>query len=172
MLALIRPPELGMAWTSVVMFALIDAAEESETESTQAATHQCDQASLRGDQFLARGFSVHETCLRQGVDLWGFMHKAEHAFIANTLPPRLMPRTGPPGGARQGDHRRPGPRCEIGERAAAATRARSMPHPVNRYRNGPTDRLAPCSQSDQDCVRANLGPPLPALPARAPDGLR
>ena len=22
--------------------------------------------SLRGDQFLARGFSVHETCLRQG----------------------------------------------------------------------------------------------------------
>ena len=42
--------------------------------------------SLRGDQFLARGFSVHETCLRQGVDLWNFMHKAVHAFIANSAP--------------------------------------------------------------------------------------
>jgi hypothetical protein len=27
--------------------------------------------SLRGDQFLARGYTVHETCLRQGVDLSG-----------------------------------------------------------------------------------------------------
>jgi transposase len=52
--------------------------------------------SLRGDQFLARGFTVHETCLRQGVDLWDFMHKAVHAFIANTAPPSLVPRTGPP----------------------------------------------------------------------------
>ena len=52
--------------------------------------------SLRGDQFLARGFSVHETCLRQGVDLWNFMHKAVHAFIANTAPPSLLPRTGSP----------------------------------------------------------------------------
>ena len=52
--------------------------------------------SLRGDQFLARGFSVHETCLRQGVDLWDFMHKAVHAFIANTAPPSLLPRTGSP----------------------------------------------------------------------------
>jgi transposase len=48
--------------------------------------------SLRGDQFLARGFSVHETCLRQGVDLWQFMHEAVTAFIANTTPPSLMPR--------------------------------------------------------------------------------
>ena len=53
--------------------------------------------SLRGDQFLARGFSVHETCLRQGVDLWNFMHKAVHAFIANTAPPSLLPRSGRPG---------------------------------------------------------------------------
>jgi transposase len=51
--------------------------------------------SLRGDQFLARGFSVHETCLRQGRDLWEFMHSAVHAFIANTAPPSLMPRGGP-----------------------------------------------------------------------------
>ncbi len=48
--------------------------------------------SLRGDQFLARGFTVHETCLRQGVDMWDFMHKAVHAFIAKTAPPSLMPR--------------------------------------------------------------------------------
>lgn len=52
--------------------------------------------SLRGDQFLARGFSVHETCLRQGVDLWDFMHRAVHAFIANTAPPSLLPRPGSP----------------------------------------------------------------------------
>lgn len=48
--------------------------------------------SLRGDQFLSRGFSVHETCLRQGVDLWDFMHKAVLASIAKTLPPSLLPR--------------------------------------------------------------------------------
>jgi transposase len=48
--------------------------------------------SLRGDQFLARGFTVHETCQRQGVDLWEFMHQAVHAFIANSAPPSLMPR--------------------------------------------------------------------------------
>ncbi len=51
--------------------------------------------SLRGDQFLARGYTVHETCLRQGVDLWEFMHKAVHAFIAKTEPPSLMPRPMP-----------------------------------------------------------------------------
>jgi transposase len=50
--------------------------------------------SLRGDQFLARGFSVHESCLRQGRDLWEFMHSAVQAFIANTAPPSLMPRKG------------------------------------------------------------------------------
>ena len=52
--------------------------------------------SLRGDQFLARGYTVHETCLRQSVDLWEFMHKAVHAFIAKTAPPSLLPRTGSP----------------------------------------------------------------------------
>ena len=48
--------------------------------------------SLRGDHFVARGFSVHETCLRQGVDLWKFMHAAMLASIANTVPPSLIPR--------------------------------------------------------------------------------
>jgi len=47
--------------------------------------------SLRGDQFLSRGFSVHETCLRQGVDLWHFMHRAVVAFIDNTTSPSLLP---------------------------------------------------------------------------------
>jgi len=51
--------------------------------------------SLRGDQFLSRGFSVHESCLRQGRDLWDFMHSAVHAFIANTAPPSLLPRPDP-----------------------------------------------------------------------------
>lgn len=50
--------------------------------------------SLRGDQFLARGFSVHETCLRQGRDLWEFMYSAVHAFIAGTAPPSMVPSTG------------------------------------------------------------------------------
>jgi transposase len=51
--------------------------------------------SLRGDHFLARGYTVHETCLRQGVDLWDFMRQAVHAFIAKTAPPSLMPRPMP-----------------------------------------------------------------------------
>ena len=48
--------------------------------------------SLRGDEFLSRGFSVHETCLRQGVDLWGFVHQAVVAWIDKSLPPSLLPR--------------------------------------------------------------------------------
>jgi transposase len=46
--------------------------------------------SLRGDQFLSRGFTVHETCLCQGIDLWKFMHEAVVASITNTTPPSLM----------------------------------------------------------------------------------
>ena len=48
--------------------------------------------SLRGDHFIARGFSVHETCLRQGMDMWDFVHKAVVAWIDKTLPPSLLPR--------------------------------------------------------------------------------
>lgn len=51
--------------------------------------------SLRGDRFIARGFTAHETCLRQGRDLWAFMHDAVHAFIAGTGPPSLMPSAPP-----------------------------------------------------------------------------
>ena len=47
--------------------------------------------SRRGDRFLAYGFSVHETCVRQGRDLWHFMHQAVVAFIDKTVPPSLLP---------------------------------------------------------------------------------
>jgi transposase len=58
--------------------------------------------SLRGDQFLARGFTVHETCLRQGRDLWEFMHGAVHAFITKTTAPALLPAVGPLGAVPSG----------------------------------------------------------------------
>jgi len=58
--------------------------------------------SRRGDQFLARGFTVHETCLRQGRDMWEFVHQAVHAFIANTAPPSLMPQPRLPTGVPTG----------------------------------------------------------------------
>lgn len=51
--------------------------------------------SLRGDQFLARGFTAHESCLRQGRDLWEFMHSAVQAFFAGTTAPSLMPSATP-----------------------------------------------------------------------------
>ena len=49
--------------------------------------------SLRGDRFIARGFTAHETCLRQGRDLWQFLHRAVHAFLAGIAPPSLLPPT-------------------------------------------------------------------------------
>ncbi len=45
----------------------------------------------RGDLFLARGFSVYETCRRQGRDLWDYMHEAMVAWIDNTAAPSLAP---------------------------------------------------------------------------------
>ena len=47
--------------------------------------------SRRGDEFLARGFSVYETCRRQGRDLWDYMHEAVVAWIDNTAPSNLWP---------------------------------------------------------------------------------
>jgi transposase len=47
--------------------------------------------SRRGDEFIARGFSVFETCRRQGRDLWNFMHEAVTSWIDNTAPPSLVP---------------------------------------------------------------------------------
>lgn len=47
--------------------------------------------SRRGDEFIARGFSVYETCRRQGRDLWNFLHDAVTAWIDNSSHPSLVP---------------------------------------------------------------------------------
>lgn len=47
--------------------------------------------SRRGDEFLAHGFSVYETCRRQGRDLWNFMHEAVVAWIDKTAAPSMLP---------------------------------------------------------------------------------
>ena len=47
--------------------------------------------SARGDLFIARGFSVQETCRRQGRDLWSYLHEAVVAWIDKAAPPSLLP---------------------------------------------------------------------------------
>jgi transposase len=47
--------------------------------------------SRRGDLFLARVFSICETCRRQGRDLWDYLHRAVLAWIDNTAAPSLVP---------------------------------------------------------------------------------
>jgi len=53
--------------------------------------------SRRGDEFIARGFSAHETCRRQGRDLRDYLHSAVVAWIDKTLPPSLLPVPTPSG---------------------------------------------------------------------------
>jgi transposase len=53
--------------------------------------------SRRGDDFLARVFSVQETCRRQGRNRWDFMHQAVTAWIDKTAAPSLMPQPAPTG---------------------------------------------------------------------------
>jgi len=53
--------------------------------------------SRRGADFIARGFSVYETCRRQGRDLWDFMHHAVIAWIDCTTAPSLLPSATPHG---------------------------------------------------------------------------
>jgi transposase len=53
--------------------------------------------SRRGDNFIARGFSAHETCRRQGLDLWVYLHRAVVAWIDNAPHPSLMPQAAPSG---------------------------------------------------------------------------
>lgn len=53
--------------------------------------------SRRGDEFIAHGFSVYETCRRQGRDLWDFMHEAVVAWIDKSPAPSLVPATAPSG---------------------------------------------------------------------------
>ncbi len=53
--------------------------------------------SRRGDAFIAHGFSVQETCRRQGRDAWNFMREAVVAWIDKTAHPSLMPALTPSG---------------------------------------------------------------------------
>ena len=53
--------------------------------------------SRRGDEFIARAFTVHETCRRQGRDLWDFLRQAVTAWIDKTTPPSLVPQLTPIG---------------------------------------------------------------------------
>jgi len=47
--------------------------------------------SRRGDDFIGRGFSAHESCRRQGRALWEFLHQAMLAWIDGTAAPSLVP---------------------------------------------------------------------------------
>jgi transposase len=85
-------------WTFTTHAALVptnNAAEQALRSLVLKRKISGPSRSLRGDQFLARGYTVHETCLRQGVNLWDFMYKAVHAWIAKTVPPSLLPRSMP-----------------------------------------------------------------------------
>lgn len=53
--------------------------------------------SRRGDEFIARGFSVHETCRRQGVQMWAYLHRAVVAWIDGAAHPSLVPAAAPSG---------------------------------------------------------------------------
>jgi transposase len=46
--------------------------------------------SRRGDEFIACGFSVHETCRRQGLDLWAYLQRAVVAWIDKVPHPTLL----------------------------------------------------------------------------------
>jgi transposase len=47
--------------------------------------------SRRDDEFIARGFSVMESCRRQGRDLFDDLHQSVLAWINKTAPPSLVP---------------------------------------------------------------------------------
>jgi transposase len=92
-------------WTALWTFTTHDALVPTNNAAEQALRSLVlkrkisgPTRSLRGDQFLARGYTAHETCLRQDVDLWDFMYKAMHAFFAKTAPPSLIPRAVVPTG--------------------------------------------------------------------------
>lgn len=53
--------------------------------------------SRRGDEFIARGFSAHECCRRQGRNLLDYLHSAVVAWIARIAPPSLVPQPAPTG---------------------------------------------------------------------------
>ena len=53
--------------------------------------------SRRGEEFIARGFTAHETCRRQGRDFFGYLHDAVVAWIDKVAPPTLVPCLTPSG---------------------------------------------------------------------------
>lgn len=53
--------------------------------------------SRRGDEFIARGFSVHESGRRQGLDLWSYLQRAVVAWIDKAPHPSLVPSAVPTG---------------------------------------------------------------------------
>ena len=54
--------------------------------------------SKRGDEFIAHGFSVYESCRRQGRDLIDYMHQAVIAWINKVPHPTLLPPQAVPSG--------------------------------------------------------------------------
>ncbi len=83
-------PALWSFTTNPALAPTINAAEQALRSLVLKRKISGPTRSLRGDHFLSRGFTVHETCLHQGVDLWKFMHAAVVASITNTMPPSLM----------------------------------------------------------------------------------
>ena len=53
--------------------------------------------SRRGDDFIARGYSVVESCRRQGRDALDYMHHAVSAWLHGTAAPSLVPQDAPSG---------------------------------------------------------------------------
>ena len=91
-------PALWTFTTNPALAPTNNAAEQALRSSVLRRKISGPSRSLRGDRFIARGFTAHETCLRQGRDLWQFLHGAVHAFIAGTAPPSLLPVPATPAG--------------------------------------------------------------------------
>jgi transposase len=53
--------------------------------------------SRRGEEFVARGYSAHETCRRQGRNFLEYLHGAVVAWIDNVTPPSLVSHCAPSG---------------------------------------------------------------------------
>ena len=84
-------PALWSFTTNAVLQPTNNAAEQALRSLVLKRKISGPTRSRRGDRFLAHGFSVHETCLRQGRDLWHFMHQAVLSFIDKTAPPSMLP---------------------------------------------------------------------------------
>ena len=47
--------------------------------------------SRRGEEFIARGYTVVESCKRQGRDALTYLRQAMHGYFAGTAVPSLVP---------------------------------------------------------------------------------